>query len=141
MKIFRTTTAAWLKFGNSHANWFDPDKRDEQIFISNWFSVVKFNQLAVPLFEKAGWHIIDGFQSTIGSPDHTERTPGGALVHFDHEVPEAHNHQLLAIIFAELCPEQLSICSQYPLIGEVTTERNNGALVSKNRHHRNVSVN
>ena len=110
IKIFRTTTAAWLKFGNHQVNWFSPDKREEQVFISNWLSVIKFNQLAVPVFEKAGWHIIDGFQSSIGRPDHAERTPGGALVHFDHEVPDAHNHQLLSIVFEELCPQVLSSC-------------------------------
>lgn len=111
IKVFRTTTAAWLKFGNYRVNWLESDKRDEQVFISNWLSVVKFNELAIPLFQKADWHILDGFQSSIGRPDHTERTPGGALVHFDHEVPKTHNHQLLSIIFEGLCPEVLKSCS------------------------------
>ena len=111
VKVFRTTTAAWLKFGNYHVNWFASDKRDEQVFISNWLSVMSFNELAIPIFERAGWRIIDGFQSTIGRPDHTERTPGGALVHFDREVPDAHNHQLLSIILEEYCPEVLASCS------------------------------
>ena len=103
-----------VEIGNHHLNWFSPDKQEEQVFVSNWLSVTKFNGLAVDVFGAADWHIIDGFQSSIGRPDHTEHTPGGALVHFDHEVPDTHNHQLLSIIFEDQCPKLLSSCVHKP---------------------------
>lgn len=140
VKVFRTTTAAWLKFGNYQVNWFDPDKREEQVFISNWLSVVKFNELAVPIFIKAGWHIIDGFQNSIGRPDHTERTTGGALVHFDHEVPDTHNHQLLSIVLEYLCPKVLDSCSiTYP--PQEVPSLQSAVGVSRSRSRRGVNAN
>ncbi len=131
VKVFRTTTAAWLKFGNSQVDWFHPDYRDEQVFISNWLSVVRFNELAVPLFKKAGWHIIDGFQSSIGRPDHAEKKQGGAMVHFDHEVPDAHNQQLLSIVLEELCPHVLASCSDASSLHEGASLQ-----LSRGRSHR-----
>ncbi len=75
-------------------------------------TVARWNEIAVPIFKNAkGWRIIDGFMSTIGRPDHTEKDQAGALVHFEKDVPDAHNHQLLSIIMEELCPNALSICT------------------------------
>lgn len=114
VRVFRSTAAAWLRYGNHRINWFDPDKRNTQIFVRNWFSVVKFNEIAVPIFKKAGWHIIDAFQSSIGRPDHTEKNSNGAFVHFEHEVPDLHNHQFLSIIFENMCPSVSVSCAAQP---------------------------
>ncbi len=43
--------------------------------MQSWQTVEGFNGLAVPLFREAGWHIVDGFGSTIGRADHTEVAP------------------------------------------------------------------
>lgn len=72
VKIFRSTTAAWLKWGNWRVNWTEHDRL--QPFTQSWLTVAGFNDLAVPLFREAGWHVVDGFGSTIGRPDHTEVT-------------------------------------------------------------------
>ena len=109
IKIFRSTTAAWLKFDNYRVNWFENNSL--QAFITSWVTVARWNELAIPLIERAEkWRIIDGFQSSIGRPDHTEQHPTGAMVHFEQEVPDAHNHQLLSIIFEELCPAAFESC-------------------------------
>ena len=109
IKIFRTTTAAWLKWGNYQVNWLQ--KNALQLFITSWPPIVRWNELALGVIGKAeGWHVIDGFQSSIGRPDHTEWHPDGALVHFEHEVPGVHNHQLLSIIVHELCPQLFTEC-------------------------------
>ena len=112
VKIFRTTTAAWLKYGNYKVNWFASDKRDLQAFITHWSTIVRWNDLALSVLRKAeGWHIVDGFQSSIGRPDHTEWHPNGALVHFEQEVPNTHNHQALSMVVKELCPSLYRSCS------------------------------
>jgi hypothetical protein len=109
-KIFRSTTAAWLKWGNFKVNWLQ--KRALQPFVNSWPPIVRWNELALGVFDRAeGWHIIDGFQSSIGRPDHAEWHPEGALVHFEREVPAAHNHQLLSIIVHELCPQLYAKCA------------------------------
>ncbi len=110
IKVFRTTAAAWLRYGNHRINWFDT-VRNAQIFVRNWYSVVKVNEIAVPIFEKAGWLIIDAFQSSIGRPDHTEKNSNGAFFHFEHEVPDLHNHQFLSIILVQMCPDVSAPCA------------------------------
>ena len=106
VKIFRSTTAAWLKFGNWRVNW--TEHRDLQAFTQSWHTVEGFNGISVPLFKAAGWHIVDGFMSTVGRPDHTEVTSSnGAFVHFEDEVCDLHNQQMLALVMGELCHDSL----------------------------------
>ena len=54
LKSFRTSTAAWLKFGNWRVDW--PAHRQLQPFTQSWYTVERFNAEAVPLFKEAGWH-------------------------------------------------------------------------------------
>ena len=109
VKVFRSTTAAWLKFGNWRVNW--TEHAGLQPFTQSWHTVAGFNGIAAPLFKAAGWHIVDGFQSTVGRPDHTEVTSSnGAFVHFEDEVCDLHNRQMLALIMGQLCPGAWSEC-------------------------------
>jgi hypothetical protein len=109
VKVFRSTTAAWLKFGNWRVNW--TEHQDMQPFTQSWHTVEGFNSIAVPLFRAAGWHVVDGFQSTVGRPDHTEVTSSnGAFVHFEDEVCDLHNQQMLALIVGHLCPGAWGEC-------------------------------
>lgn len=113
VKIFRTTTAGWLKFGNQHVDWFSSEKRGLQPFINHWLPVARFNNIARHIFQNASWNIIDGFQTSFGRPDHTEKARGGApLVHFGPDIIDLHIYQMFTIMLEYLCPEVLQVCSQ-----------------------------
>lgn len=113
VKIFRTTTAGWLRFGNQYVDWFSPEKRGLQPFINHWLPVLKLNGIARPIFQTARWSIIDGFQTSFGRPDHTEKARGGApLVHFGSDIFDLHTYQMFTVILEHLCPEVLQKCSQ-----------------------------
>lgn len=68
-----------------------------------------FNKLAVPLFEAAGWSIVDGYATTTTRPDAAELRPrgrvGAAFVHFDPDVVSTlHNRQMMAAGLLQSCP-------------------------------------
>jgi hypothetical protein len=105
LKIYRTTTAAWLKFGNFVANW----TRREPLW-SSWHATEHVHHLESDFFRQRApkyrtWKILDGFFSTVSRPDCVENNPAHPEASFIHpcdDALDAMNYELLSVIDASL---------------------------------------
>jgi hypothetical protein len=65
-----------------------------------------FNKHVTPLFRAAGWSVVDAYASTAARPDRTEiANKGGGFVHFEKDVVDLHNRQMMAVGLMQRCPE------------------------------------
>lgn len=74
------------------------------------YTVAVFNSHVTPLFRAAGWSIVDAYASTTSCPDASELKrdqPGAAFVHFEADVAQLHNRQMLAVTLMQQCPNVL----------------------------------
>ena len=103
LKIYRTTTSAWGKFGNFVANW----TRLEPLW-SSWHAIEHVHHLELGFFRQRApkyrtWKILDGFFPTVSRPDCVENNPaqpGAAHIHPCDDALEAMNYELLSVIDA-----------------------------------------
>jgi hypothetical protein len=112
LNVFRTTTAGWPKWGN----WGFPWPQDTlQPYRLSQRPVRMLNAMAMAHLRRAHGNaitILDGYASTVGRPEHTERqrhamdTPemrnhfiGGHLVHYQPDVPLLHNQALFSLLW------------------------------------------
>lgn len=112
LKIFRTTTAGWHKYGNFGFGW---PITTYQPFPSSTHMTHFFNEVALDVIKKSpfSFPILDGYWLTLSRPDHTqvkteENEIGAHLVHYGPEVISVLNRQLLMFIMQDLCPQTLS---------------------------------
>eukprot|EP00590_Aulacoseira_subarctica_P005378 CAMPEP_0172417734 /NCGR_PEP_ID=MMETSP1064-20121228/4240_1 /TAXON_ID=202472 /ORGANISM="Aulacoseira subarctica , Strain CCAP 1002/5" /LENGTH=540 /DNA_ID=CAMNT_0013156229 /DNA_START=303 /DNA_END=1924 /DNA_ORIENTATION=- len=113
VKIFRTTTAGWHKYGNYGFGW-PPDC--SQPFPFSTHMTYRFNEVALEVIKTSGFdniHILDGYWLTLSRPDNTqvktERNEIGAhLVHYGPEVVGVMNRQLFMLILHDVCPMTLA---------------------------------
>jgi len=87
LKVFRTSNAGWMRWGNFGFQW---KAENNQQFIHSHHSVKEFNDIALGIIQKSkhrdAIQILDFFWPTLARPDHTdvdgEESPAGAhLVH------------------------------------------------------------
>ena len=110
LKIYRTTTAAWWKFGNIVANWTRP----EPVW-SSWHATEHVHHLESDFFRhharKYGtWKILDGFFPTVSRPDCVENNPDhpeAAFIHPCDDALDAMNYELLSVIIDTWCGARL----------------------------------
>ena len=118
MKIFRTTTTGWHKYGNYGFAW---PVNLPQPFPYSAHLTYHLNQVAFDVVKNSPFdiHILDGYWLTFSRPDHTqvksiENEIGGHLVHYGPEVIGAMNRQLLMLILYDVCPQTLA---RWPALG------------------------
>jgi len=110
LKIFRTTTAGWHKYGNFGFAW--PADTPQTLPFSTHM-VYQFNQVALDVVKRSQFdvHVLDGYWLSLARPDHTEVTRenviGQHLVHYGPEVIGVMNRQLLMLILHDTCPQTL----------------------------------
>ncbi len=118
MKIFRTTTAGWHKYGNFGFNW---PADAGQPFPTSTHMTHHFNEVALEVIKKSQFtfHILDGYWLTVSRPDNTQvkteqNEIGAHLVHYGPEVVSALNRQLLMLILHAICPQTLASWQPFP---------------------------
>lgn len=113
LNIFRTTTAAWHKWGN----WGFPWPDEFQGFRRSFTVIRSVNLMArnVLQFRFPNVTIVDGFETSVSRPDHTERQLhskdpskdtkpwrnhfiGGHLAHYQPDIPLLHNQALFQFL-------------------------------------------
>eukprot|EP00747_Dinoflagellata_sp_TGD_P214757 gnl/TRDRNA2_/TRDRNA2_87564_c0_seq1.p1 gnl/TRDRNA2_/TRDRNA2_87564_c0~~gnl/TRDRNA2_/TRDRNA2_87564_c0_seq1.p1 ORF type:complete len:286 (+),score=3.21 gnl/TRDRNA2_/TRDRNA2_87564_c0_seq1:69-860(+) len=100
VKVFRLTTAAWLKWGNVNVDW--GKWKYEQSIHASRYALPYFNRRASSILCKAGnWICIDAYAMTLPRPDATQddapHTPQG-FVHWRRDIwPEVHDVLLEAM--------------------------------------------
>jgi hypothetical protein len=112
LKIFRTITAGWHKYGNFGFGW---PVNSYQPFPSSTHMTQFFNEVALDVIKKSPFtfQILDGYWLTLSRPDHTqvkteENEIGAHLVHYGPEVISTLNRQLLMLIMHDICPQTLA---------------------------------
>jgi len=97
LKIFRTTTAGWMKWGNYWGDFGGSEVAHiEQKFWTSWHACVMLNRIASEvLAERHGWVVIDGFQPSVSRPDNVIHPGGGAFIHPGFEVMDTLNELIL----------------------------------------------
>lgn len=100
--VFRTSTAAWLKYGTPY-NFNGPRPKDgdlqhQQRFGEGHNVARALNEAAIPLFHRANWSIVDGYAPTLPRPDGQADPlhPGPSLFDPMHA-------QILALVFNRHC--------------------------------------
>ncbi len=69
LKVFRSSTAAWHRYGNFGFGW----KKMNQPYTKTHHFVDKYNQIAYDILKKyPSVHILDGYWLTLPRPDNTE---------------------------------------------------------------------
>ena len=114
VKVFRTTTAAWQKWGNWGYEWPPGQMHD---YANSPAFVRALNRAALAVVAREpSLAVIDGFASTHARADHTqhgEKGIAGHMVHHGPDIQELHNRVLLLMILRRLCPRTLRHCRQY----------------------------
>lgn len=107
LKVFRTTTAGWMRWGNFGFSW---DPNQFQGLIQNPYYVEKFNEIAVEVVKNYGNIIIwDVFWLSYARPDNTEVAPDNRIsrhiIHPGLSVLDVMIRQLLTIVMWHVCDD------------------------------------
>uniref|UniRef100_A0A7S2K0F5 Uncharacterized protein n=1 Tax=Leptocylindrus danicus TaxID=163516 RepID=A0A7S2K0F5_9STRA len=111
LKIFRTTNAGWMRWGNFGFAW-GADRT--QSYLKSPFYVQMFNTAAIEIVKQSGEgiHIIDFYRITLARPDNTEvrdaANPTGAhLVHPGVAPLRVLTRKLMMLIMWQVCGSTL----------------------------------
>lgn len=105
-RVFRSTTAGWLRYGNFGFSWKPAGK---QGFATSPNFVVKLNEIAFDVINSSGYpiDIIDGFWITLPRPDNTESSKlnkaGKHMVHPGVEVYTAMCKKWFTFFMRRMC--------------------------------------
>jgi hypothetical protein len=101
LKIFRTTNAAWMRWGNFGFSWA-PSYYQNMVECPNTVRI--FNDIALQVIRDSGYDIkvYDLFWMTYSRPDNTEtRTTNdakGHMVHLGHDTLKASVRKMITIV-------------------------------------------
>ena len=101
LKIFRTTNAAWVKWGNFGFAW---PPEEYQNMVRSPHVVRKFNDIALEVINESGYDVkvYDLFWMSWSRPDSTEiqsaNRIGGHMVHLGHDTLKVSIRKLLTIV-------------------------------------------
>jgi hypothetical protein len=111
LKIFRTTNAAWMRWGNFGFAWRAQDTHHvsmqsphTQIMVQSPHVVKMFNDIALQVIKESGYDvkIYDLFWMTWSRPDDTEinrnNDVGNHMVHLGHDTLTASLRKLITIV-------------------------------------------
>ena len=99
--IFRTTNAAWMRWGNFPIAW---PPAENQTIIRSTHVVRMFNDIAIHLIKEAGYDVkvYDVFWMSWSRPDDTEISSDNAigrhLVHLGHDTLKASLRKLFTMV-------------------------------------------
>ncbi|KAL7522755.1 hypothetical protein ACHAWX_007483 [Stephanocyclus meneghinianus] len=111
LKVFRTTTAGWPKYGNYGFTWPASEMQPQS---RSTHTVNHFNEIAHDIIRKHGSsiHITDGYWITLPRPDHTQTSEqnqvGKHLVHPGYEVLSVFARRWFMLILWSLCENSIT---------------------------------
>jgi len=106
LKVFRSTTAGWMRYGNFGFAW---NLRHEQGFVRSPNFVAKINEIAYDVIKSSEYqiHVIDGYWITLPRPDNTEvskeNKAGKHMVHPGMAVYIEMCRRWLTLIMRHMC--------------------------------------
>jgi len=112
LKIFRSTTPGWMKYGNFGFSW---PTEFVQPFQRSHHMVTHINDIAFDVLANSDnandIHIMDGFWTSLARPDNTEMGPrnqiGKHMVHPGVEVMDAMARKWMHLIVRSMCSNAL----------------------------------
>ncbi|KAL7542866.1 hypothetical protein ACHAXR_012153 [Thalassiosira sp. AJA248-18] len=114
LKVFRSTTSGWQKYGNYGFSW---QANDMQPMSRSPHLADHFNTIAYDVIQKQqnnGILITDGYWITLPRPDHTETSKGNSvgkhLVHPGFEVLSVFARRWFMLIIWGLCGDSFERC-------------------------------
>jgi len=104
LKVFRSTTAGWMRYGNFGFSW----GRANQSFPRSTHFCEKLNQIAYDLLQEyPSIYKLDGYWLTLPRPDNTEATNenkiGKHLVHPGQDVVNVLGRKWFTFIMQHFC--------------------------------------
>ncbi|KAL3796875.1 hypothetical protein HJC23_008828 [Cyclotella cryptica] len=110
IKVFRTTTAGWPKYGNYGFTWPASEMQPQS---RSTHTVNHFNEIAHDIIRKysSSIYITDGYWITLPRPDHTQTSEhnqvGKHLVHPGYEVLSVFARKWLMLILWSVCGDSI----------------------------------
>jgi len=112
LRVFRSTTAGWLKYGNYGFGW--PPNVTQPLSKSSHF-VSHFNDIAFDVISKSGQdvYVSDGYWASLARPDNTEagtlQKRGKHLVHPGMDVVVSLTMNWLLLILRRFCNDTVDV--------------------------------
>lgn len=106
LKVFRSTTAVWHRYGNFGFSW----RQQDQPYTKTHHFVNKVNQIAYGLLKKyPSVHILDGYWLTLPRADNTEASkqnkPGKHMAHPGLAVTDVLARKLFTFLIRHFCSD------------------------------------
>ena len=106
LKVFRSTTAAWHRYGNFGFSW----TKLHQSYTLSFHFINKFNQIAYDLLKKyPSVYILDGYWLTLPRPDNTEvskdNKAGKHLAHPGFAVTQVLGRKWFTFLMRHFCSD------------------------------------